>query len=75
MEQMAKILVLIGGAMIIAGGVVYLFSRMNINFNRMPGNFVYSGENLTVYIPCAASILISILLTIIFNVIIRMMHK
>lgn len=75
MEQMAKILVLLGGAMMIAGGVVYLFSRLNINFNRMPGNFVYSGENMTIYIPCAASILISILLTIILNVIVRMMKK
>ena len=75
MEQIAKILVLLGGAMMIAGGVIYLFSRLNINFNRMPGNFVYNGENMTVYIPCAASILISILLTLILNVIVRMMNK
>ena len=75
MEQTAKILVLLGGVFILAGGVVYLLSRLNINFNRMPGNFVYSGENMTVYIPCAASILISILLTVILNIIIRMMNK
>jgi len=59
----------------LAGGVVYLLSRLNIYFNRMPGNFVYSGENITVYLPCAAMILISILLTVILNVIIRMMNK
>ena len=75
MEQTAKILVLLGGVFILAGGVVYLLSRLNINFNRMPGNFVYSGENITVYIPCAASILISILLTVILTIIIRMTNK
>jgi hypothetical protein len=75
MEQMAKILVLLGGAMMLAGGVIYLFSRLNININRLPGNFVYNGENITVYIPCAFSILLSILLTIILNIIVRMMNK
>jgi len=75
MEQTAKILVLVGGVFMLAGGVVYLLSRLNIYFNRMPGNFVYSGENITVYLPCAAMILISILLTVILNVIIRMMNK
>jgi hypothetical protein len=75
MEQTAKILVLLGGVFILAGGVVYLLSRLNMNINRMPGNFVYSGENMTVYIPCAASILMSILFTVILNIIIRMMNK
>ena len=75
MEQTAKILVLVGGVFMLAGGVVYLLSRLNIYFNRMPGNFVYSGENITVYLPCAAMILISILLTVILNVIIRIMNK
>jgi len=75
MEQTAKILVLLGGVFILAGGVVYLLSKLSLNFNRMPGNFVYRGEIITVYIPCAASILISILLTILLNIIIRMMNK
>jgi len=75
MEQTAKILVLVGGVFILAGGVVYLLSRLNININRVPGNFVYNGENVTVYIPCATMILISILLTVILNVIIRMINK
>jgi len=75
MEQTAKILVLVGGVFILAGGGVYLLSRLNMNFNRLPGNFVYNGENVTVYVPCAAMILISILLTVILNVIIRMINK
>jgi len=66
---------MLGGALIVAGGVVYLLSRLNFNFNRLPGNFVYNGQNVTVYIPCLASILLSILLTIILNIIIRMMNK
>jgi len=75
MEQTAKILVLLGGSLMVAGGVVYLLSRLNINFSRLPGNFVYSGTNVTIYLPCAASILLSILLTIILNILIRMMNK
>jgi hypothetical protein len=75
MEQTAKVLVLLGGSLIVAGGVVYFLSRLNINFNRLPGNFYYSGENFSIYIPCAASIILSILLTVILNIIIRMMNK
>jgi hypothetical protein len=75
MEQTAKILVLLGGVFILAGGVVYLLSRLNMGLDRMPGNFVYRGENMTVFIPCAASIVISILLTVILNIILRMMNR
>jgi branched-subunit amino acid ABC-type transport system permease component len=75
MTQLAKILVLLGVSLILAGGVVYLFSRMNININRLPGNFFYSGENFSIYIPCATSIILSIILTILLNVIFRMMNK
>jgi hypothetical protein len=75
MTQLAKILVLLGVGLILAGGVVYLFARMNINLNRLPGNFFYQGENFSVYIPCAASIIISIILTILLNVIVNMMNK
>jgi FtsH-binding integral membrane protein len=75
MTQLAKILVLLGFGLILTGGVIYLFSRMNINFNRLPGNFFYQGENFSVYIPCVASIIISIILTILLNLFVRMMNK
>jgi hypothetical protein len=75
MTQLAKILILLGVALILAGGVVYLIARANINLNRLPGNFYYQGENFSIYIPCAASILISIILTILLNIIVRMMNK
>jgi hypothetical protein len=75
MEQTAKILVLLGGVFILAGGVVYLLSRLNMGLDRMPGNFVYRCENMTVFIPCAASIVISILLMVILNIILRMMNR
>jgi hypothetical protein len=75
MAQFAKILVLLGGILILAGGVVYLFSRLNIPLGHLPGDFHFGGENVNIYLPCATSIILSIILTILLNVILRMFKK
>lgn len=63
MIYIGVIIVLIGGFFVLVAKVPW--------FGRLPGDIVYHREGLTIYIPIATMILVSIVLTIILNVIFR----
>jgi hypothetical protein len=59
MEQLGRILVVMGGALVLLG----LFLMLGL---KLPLNFHYQRGNLGFYFPLGASILISVLLTLVF---------
>jgi flagellar biosynthesis protein FliR len=75
MMSIAKLLVILGVVFLVAGGLVYLFSRLGLSFGRLPGDIRVQGQNATCVIALGTSILLSILLTIVLNVIIRLMNR
>ena len=54
------ILILIGGALLLAGKVPWI--------GRLPGDIFIQKKNFTFYFPLATSIIISIILTLIFSI-------
>ena len=54
------ILILIGGAILLAGKVPWI--------GRLPGDIFIQKKNFTFYFPLATSIIISIILTLIFSI-------
>ena len=63
-------MLLIAGAAIAAlGGLLLLFSRAGVN--RLPGDILVRRDNFTFYMPLGLMILLSILLTVVFNLIAR----
>lgn len=75
MENIARWLVIGGIVLILIGGGVYLASKLGIPFGRLPGDIRMEGEGGSFYFPIMTSIVISLLLTIILNVIIRFLNK
>ena len=65
MAEMGRILVALGVALVVAGGIVMLLGRTGMPLGRLPGDFLYRGKNTTLYFPLASSILISIVLSIV----------
>ncbi|PLR68264.1 DUF2905 domain-containing protein [Bacillus sp. UMB0893] len=61
MTQFPKILMMMGAVLFFAG----LFMQL---IGRLPGDFVFKKGTTTFYFPIVTSIVISILLTILFNV-------
>ncbi|MCB0204238.1 MAG: DUF2905 domain-containing protein [Anaerolineae bacterium] len=55
------------GLVIWAGGLSWL--------GRLPGNIRIQGESITVFIPIASMIVISVLLTIVLNLLIRIFRR
>ena len=63
-------LLLLGGAIIAFVGVLFLvFGRLGLG--RLPGDILIQRENFTFYLPLATMIIISIVLTLLFNLIRR----
>jgi hypothetical protein len=66
----------IGGVfMILIGGGIYIFSKFGIPLGHLPGDIYIKGENGSFYFPLTSCILISVVLTILLNLIIRFFRK
>lgn len=62
---------LIGGALVllVLGGLFLLLGR--IGLDRLPGDLVFRRGNLTVYFPIGVMILLSIVGTVVLNILLR----
>ncbi len=72
MTDLGKVLVFLGGTIIIVGLALILFGRTNLPLGRLPGDIVYRGKNTTFYLPLATSILLSAVLSILLYVVGRL---
>ncbi|MGD0467914.1 MAG: DUF2905 domain-containing protein [Terriglobales bacterium] len=72
MGEMGRILVILGVALVVMGGIVMLLGRAGLPVGRLPGDIVYHGKNMTFYFPLASCILISIALSIVLFLIGRL---
>jgi hypothetical protein len=72
METIGRILMIAGAIALIAGGLIYLAGRLNLPLGQLPGDIRIERENFRLYIPLASALLISLLLTVILNLIGRL---
>jgi hypothetical protein len=70
--DLGKLLVLLGGIVVIVGLALILLGRTNLPIGRLPGDIIYRGKNTTFYFPLATSIVVSVVLSILLYVIGRL---
>jgi len=75
METFARYTILAGVILVVVGGLLYGAAKLHMPIGRLPGDITFGGANATVYLPCATSIILSILLTVILNLILRYLNK
>ena len=75
MENLARYLVIGGIILILIGGGVFLASRLGIPVGRLPGDIRIGRGSGLFYFPIVTSCLLSILLTIVLNIIIRFFNR
>ena len=75
MESIARYLMIGGIALFLIGGGVYFASKFGIPLGRLPGDIRIEVENGSFYFPITSSILVSVFLTILLNVISRFLQK
>jgi len=72
MVEFGRLLVMLGIALAVIGGIVMLLGRTGLPLGRLPGDVLYRGKNTTFYFPLASCILISVVLSIVFFLVARM---
>ena len=65
-------LVMLGMALVVIGGIVMLLGRTGLPLGRLPGDILYRGKNTTFYFPLATSIAISVVLSLVLFLIGRL---
>ncbi len=69
LQTLGKAILAIGGLLVGIGILFIVFGRLGTG--RLPGDLVIQKENITIYLPLASMIVISIIITIILNILRR----
>ena len=70
LESLGKYLIFFGVILIVIGAVLFAFGKIPW-FRRLPGDIIVRRQGFTFYFPLVTMILVSIVLTIIFNLVAR----
>jgi hypothetical protein len=72
--DLGKWVLIAGLGLVLLGGVMWLLGRIPF-FGNLPGDIRIQTQNFSCFIPLASMILLSILATIVLNIIIRIVNK
>jgi hypothetical protein len=75
LETTARYIILVGVVLIIIGALVYGFGKLNFPLGRLPGDIRIESANGSFYFPLTSSIIISIILSVLLNLISRFWRK
>jgi hypothetical protein len=72
-DSFGRWMIVIGLGLAAIGVLIVLLSRAGIPIGRLPGDIRLQGQNVTCLIPLASMILISLILTIAINLVLRLL--
>ena len=65
---MGKLLITFGLILISSGFIIHFFEGKLSWIGNLIGDFSYKGENMRIYFPFTSMLIVSIILTLIFNI-------
>lgn len=71
MPQFGRMLMIMGGVLVLVGLLITLGPRLPFRLGRLPLDFSIQRENYSFYFPLGTSILVSIVLTLVFGLLSR----
>ena len=75
MIAFGRLLVIMGIVITLVGAVLWLAGRYFPWLGNLPGDIRYESDNVKIYFPLATMILISIIGTIVLNIIMRWLNR
>ena len=75
MSPLVRLFLILGVLFLLVGGVLYLAGRFNLPLGRLPGDIRIEGKQGSFYFPLTTCILISVVLTALANLILRVFKK
>ncbi|PWH14618.1 MAG: DUF2905 domain-containing protein [Anaerolineae bacterium] len=75
MEAIGRFLMLAGVLLFLMGGALVLTGKFGLPLGRLPGDIRLEGPNGVFYFPLATSLLVSVVLTVLLNLVLRWLRK
>ena len=77
LQAIGRVLLVGGIAVAILGGILMLLARIPFfsKLGNLPGNIRIEGQGFSCFIPIVSMILVSIALTVIVNIVIRLINR
>lgn len=73
MGEIGRVLVYVGVGLVVIGGILLLGDRIpGLHLGRLPGDFSWERGNTRIHFPLVTMIVVSIILTIVINIILRL---
>ncbi|GAB4580462.1 MAG: hypothetical protein Fur0022_32030 [Anaerolineales bacterium] len=72
---LARFFLAIGVICLLIGGGLYLAARLGLPLGKLPGDIFIQRGNFTFAFPIVTMIVVSILLTVVLNLIVRLLNK
>jgi hypothetical protein len=75
LSSLGKGIVALGVILIVVGGALWLLAKVGVPLGRLPGDIRIEGERVSCYVPIVTMIILSVVLTIMLNVIVRLLNR
>lgn len=74
-SNLGRLLVFLGLGLAVVGALLWGLSRTNLPIGRLPGDFRFELGNVSCFAPLATMVIVSLVLTLVLNVILRLLNK
>lgn len=75
LNSAARWIILTGVALTVLGGGLWLLGRAGLPLGRLPGDFRWESGPVTCFVPLASMVVLSLLLTVLVNIILRIINR
>ncbi len=77
LQAVGRFLLIIGIVLALLGGLLMLLGRLPLfsSFGSLPGDIRIQGRGFSCFIPIVSLILLSVIITILLNIIIRLINR
>ena len=75
MESLGRTLMIGGIVLLLIGGLIFLSARFGLPLGHLPGDIRIERENFKFYFPLTSGLLVSLVLTLILNIVARLLKK
>ena len=75
LSQIARLVALFGLVLLLVAGILFLLDRLDLPLGNLPGDIKIERGNFTCSIPIISSLIMSVVLTVIINLVLYFLNK
>jgi hypothetical protein len=73
--NLGKVILAVGVVLVVMGGAIWGLSKTGLPLGRLPGDIRIVGQRVSCYAPIVTMLLLSVVLTIVINVILWLLRR